>query len=151
MIPLDPDGWNANTCIMASIFKQSHATPRQASRKRARVDRLLDPGFFKAIGEPTRARLLACLIKCGRPCSVTEVAECCSTDFSMVARHLAALASAGVLDARKQGRTVWYSADAEALSARLRDLADAIDEWNGEPRADDKPGKSGTGCCGGGC
>lgn len=133
---------------MASVFKQSHATPRQASRKKARVDRLLDPEFFKAIGEPTRARLLACLIKCGRPCSVTEVAECCSTDFSMVARHLAALARADVLDARKQGRTVWYSAEAKDLSARLRELADAIDEWGGEPGAS---GTQGNGCCGDGC
>ena len=133
---------------MASVFKQSKqspATPRQASRRRARVDRLLDPELFKAVGEPTRARLLACLIKCGRPCSVTEVAACCSTDFSMVARHLAALARAGVLGARKEGRTVWYEANAAELSARLRDLADAIDEWNNGPCCADEPGK-GCGC-----
>ena len=83
------------------------------------------------LGEPTRAKLFACLVKCGRPCSVTEVAECCSIDFSMVARHLGALARAGALDANKVGRTVWYAAKSDDLAARLRDLADAIDEWQG--------------------
>ena len=84
--------------------------------------------MLRALAEPTRARLLSCLLKCGRPCSVTEVAECCSIDFSMVARHLATKARAGLLTSEKQGRTVWYSADGAALAAQFRGLADAIDE-----------------------
>lgn len=47
----------------------------------------------------------------------------------MVARHLAMLARAGVLDARKEGRTVWYSANRRELAAWFRDIADAIEEW----------------------
>ncbi len=86
--------------------------------------------MLKALAEPTRARLLSCLLKCGRPCSVTEVAACCSTDFSMVARHLATMARGGLLSSEKKGRTVWYAADGPALAARFRDLADAIDELN---------------------
>ena len=97
-------------------------------RQRARLDRLLDPELLKALAEPARARLLSCLLKCGRPCSVTEVAACCSTDFSMVARHLATMARAGLLRSEKKGRTVWYAADGPALAARFRELADAIDE-----------------------
>ena len=123
------------TGVMASAFHHLPATPKQAARRRGRLDRLLDVEVFKALGEPTRARLLACLIKCGRPCSVTEVAECCSIDFSMVARHLAALARAGLLGSRKEGRTVWYAAASPELAARFRALADAIDEWTA------------TGCC----
>jgi ArsR family transcriptional regulator len=113
---------------MASVIQRSAPTPRQAIRRRARLDRLLDPDLLKALAEPTRARLLSCLLKCGRPCSVTEVAECCSIDFSMVARHLATMARAGLLSSEKRGRTVWYAADASGLAARFRDLADAIDE-----------------------
>lgn len=115
------------------MFQNPPATPRQASRRRATVDRLLDPGLFKVLGEPTRARVLACLIKCRRPCSVTELAACCSIDFSMVARHLSALARAGVLRANKQGRTVWYEAPAGELAGRFRALADAIEEWAADP------------------
>ena len=87
------------------------STPKQASRRRVRLDRLLDPALLRALAEPTRAKLLSCLLKCGRPCSVTEVAACCSVDFSTVSRHLATMARAGLLTADKQGRTVWYSAD----------------------------------------
>jgi DNA-binding transcriptional ArsR family regulator len=106
------------------------ATPRQAARRRAAVDRLLEPTLFKALADPTRLRLLACLVKCGRPCSVTEVAACCSVDFSVVARHLAQLARAGVLDANKRGRTVWYAPRSGELCRHLRGLADAIEEWS---------------------
>lgn len=105
------------------------ASPRQAVRRRAAIDRCLDPDLFKALSDPTRLKLLACLIKCGRPCSVTEVAECCSVDFSVVARHLAHLAREGLLTVEKQGRTVWYAPCCPDLTRRLRDLADAIDEW----------------------
>lgn len=110
-----------------------------------RFDRLLEPEVLKALAEPTRARLLSCLLKCARPCSVTEVAACCSVDFSTVARHLTLLARAGLLTAEKQGRTVWYSADGPSLAARFRDLADAIDELS--PDEDD----TGDACCDTGC
>ena len=118
---------------MASVNKQISPTPTQAIRRRARLDRLLEPDLLKALAEPTRARLLSCLLKCGRPCSVTEVAACCSIDFSMVARHLALMARAGLLSSEKKGRTVWYSADGPALAAFFRDVADAIDEIGPEP------------------
>lgn len=118
----------AHTCIMASIIQRTSRTPKAANRQRARLDRVLDPAMMRALAEPTRARLLSCLLKCARACSVTEVAECCSIDFSMVARHLSTLASAGMLHAEKQGRTVWYTADAEALATRFRAIAEAIEE-----------------------
>lgn len=97
--------------------------------------------MLRALAEPTRACLLSCLLKCGRPCSVTEVAECCSIDFSMVARHLAILARAGLLTSKKVGRTVWYSADATSLADYFRALAESIEELTPMDGAD-----SGCGC-----
>lgn len=114
---------------MASISQQSRPSPKQALRRRARFDRLLNPEVLKALAEPTRARLLSCLLKCGRPCSVTEVAECCSIDFSMVARHLGTLARAGLVSSEKKGRTVWYAADASAIAGHFRELAESLDEF----------------------
>lgn len=134
---------------MTSLIQYGAPSPKQAIRRRARFDRLLDPELLKALAEPTRARLLSCLLKCGRPCSVTEVAECCSIDFSMVARHLAMMARAGLLESEKKGRTVWYSADGRALAARFRDLANAIDELSpnescaGDESCGCEPGKKG--------
>ena len=119
-------------------------TPRIAARRPARLDEVLDLPFLRAIAEPSRARLVSCLLKCGRPCSVTEIADCCELDFSTVARHLGLLARSGVLTAEKRGRTMWYDANASGLARRFRELADAIDELEpSDGRCD--PGDCGCG------
>ena len=88
---------------------------------------LLAPGLFKALSDPTRASLIACIAKCGRDCSVGEVAECCSVDISVVSRHLALLARSGVLSATRKGRTVFYRVRYAELARALRSLADELD------------------------
>lgn len=113
--------------MMTQISKHPPATPKQASRRSSPIDKALDPNLFKALSDPTRVKLLACLAKCGRICSVTEVAECCSVDFSVVSRHLSMLADAGVVVARKQGRTVFYQVQFERVCESLRALADAFE------------------------
>lgn len=112
---------------MTQVRKQRPTTPRQAARRSGPLDKLLDPDLFKALGDPTRLQLLACLAKCGRSCGVTEVAQCCHVDLSVVSRHLAHLEGAGVLTATKHGRTVSYEVRFANLSGSLRALADAID------------------------
>ena len=87
------------------------------------------------------------MAKCGRACSVTEVAECCSVDFSVVSRHLVMLAQAGVLDSSKRGRIVSYRVRYEPLSRLFRALADAIDDCGPA----DCSALRDTDCCGGRC
>jgi len=113
---------------VAQTYKRRPATPKHAARCCAPIDERLDPELFKALCDPTRAKLLGCLAKCGRPCSVTEVAECCSVDFSVVSRHLAQLARAGVLEPLKVGRTVNYRVRFAEVVASLRGLASALEE-----------------------
>lgn len=108
-------------------IKRPPASPRHAAARKGPVDDLLKPDFFKALADPTRLRLVACLAKCARPCSVTEVAECCSVDFSVVSRHLQLLARAGLLDAVKNGRSVSYAVRTTDVCRSLRALADALD------------------------
>lgn len=103
-------------------------TARQAFACASPVDDLLDPALFKALGDPTRVRLLSCIIKCGRPCSVGEIAACCSVDLSVVSRHLAVLARAGLAEPSKSGRVVRYAARHARLCETLRALADAVEE-----------------------
>lgn len=103
------------------------ATPRQAVSCCGPLDALLDPTFFKALSDSTRLTLVACIAKCGRGCSVGEIAECCSVDLSVVSRHLALLARAGVLETNKEGRTVYYKVRYAELVRSLRDLASAIE------------------------
>ncbi len=118
------------------------ATPKQAATCCSPVDNLLDPTLFKAFSDPTRVRLLGCLAKCGRPCSLGEVAECCSVDVSVVSRHLALLARSGVLEPTRRGRSVLYRVRYAELSRALRALADALDECAPDPSAADCPA-----CC----
>jgi ArsR family transcriptional regulator len=86
--------------------------------------------MFKGLSDPTRLRLLGCLAKCRRACAVTELAECCSVDISVVSRHLALLERCGVIEAEKQGRTVYYSVKYAELIPKLRGLADALASFN---------------------
>jgi len=102
-------------------------TPEEAAKCCGPVDGLLDVELFKSLCDPTRLKLLSCLVKCGRPCSVTEVTECCSVDFSVVSRHLAMLEKSGVLSSTKEGRTVHYTVRYSHLSRFFRELADAIE------------------------
>lgn len=120
--------------------------PAAAVGVHADIDDRLDLGLFKALADGNRLLVLSCLIKCGRPCSASEVARSCQVEFSVVNKHLKVLAAAGVLDADKRGRTVWYSARCGDLSRRLSALVDAIGEWCPNlPQRGAKP--PGIACC----
>ncbi len=113
------------------------ATPAEAAACCGPIDEFLNVEFFRVLGDPTRAGLLACLAKCRRPCSVSELAACCAVDISVVSRHMAMLARAGMVEATKEGRTVSYRVCYSACAQALRNLADAIDEL--APRAAEAP------------
>lgn len=118
-------------------------SPKAAARCRGPLDEWLDPRMFKALSDPTRLRLLACLSMCGRPCSVGEIAECCSVDLSVVSRHLAQLESAGILTATKSGRVVSYQVRFERVTFWLRSLASAFERC-----APASPSQPNAACCG---
>lgn len=136
----------ANAAPTASTARTANATrpatPKHAAARRAPIDSLLNPDLFRALCDPTRAALVACIAKCGRGCSVGEVAQCCSVDLSVVSRHLALLADAGVLESRKEGRTVYYAVRYAELVTLLRSLANAFHECCPEGCG------QGGGCCG---
>lgn len=119
-------------------------TPKQASMRSRPIDKWLDPEWFKALSDSTRIQLLSCLMKCARPCSVGEIAECCSVDLSVVSRHLQVLERSGLLESSKQGRTVSYTVRSSDVCSRLRALADAIEQCCPTSPKDSEAG----GCCG---
>lgn len=112
---------------MTQVNKQRPKTPKHASSCCATLDELLDADLFKALGDPTRLKLLSCLARCARACSVTEVAECCDVDFSVISRHLALLADAGILSANKEGRTVFYEVRYRDFAKQLKALAKELE------------------------
>lgn len=87
----------------------------------------MKPGLFKALCDPNRIAILARLARLGRPCTVTKVAECCPVNISVVSRHLGLLRDAGVLEAEKRGKEVYYTVRYTQLAATLRAVADAIE------------------------
>lgn len=121
-------------------------TPKQAATCGGPLDELLDPEVFKALSDPTRARMLGCLTKCGRACSVSEVAECCEVDLSVVSRHLKLLERAGIVEAVKQGRVVSYAVRYAHLCTLLRSLASAIAACD-----PDQHGRTNGSACGATC
>lgn len=124
---------------MTQMSKKPPATPGLAARRRRPLDAALDFDLLRALCDPTRARLLSCLAACGRACSVTEIAACCSVDFSVVSRHLSLLDRAGVVESSRRGREVLYRVRYASVSTALRALADAFDQCCPA---------GGGGCCG---
>lgn len=134
---------------MVQVRKKSRRrprTPRLAAARHEALDDLLVSGLFKALCDPFRCRLLACVAKCGRACSVGEVAECCHLDLSTVSRHLKTLALAGLMESKKRGTSVYYSVRYEYLAGMLQSLAAAIDACRPSATCGPK-GRVCDGCC----
>jgi len=62
--------------------------------------------IFKALGHPSRIRILELLSK-GETC-VCEIAPVVGGDMSTVSRHLAILRNAGIIEDDKRGLKVFY-------------------------------------------
>jgi ArsR family transcriptional regulator len=110
---------------MTQMSKQ--AWPRGSRRCCQRLDQSLSPAFFRALADPTRLALLVRLAGCRRPTTVSELAECCPVDISVVSRHLATLREAGLVEAEKQGKQVRYTVRYDLVTEVLRAVADAVE------------------------
>jgi ArsR family transcriptional regulator len=112
--------------MMTQMNKQQNERQNTASCCGDVAD-LMQPGFFKALSDPNRIAILARLAKCCQACTVSEIAECCPINVSVVSRHLAMLRDAGILEARKKGKEVYYTVRYASLAKGLRQIADAFD------------------------
>jgi ArsR family transcriptional regulator, arsenate/arsenite/antimonite-responsive transcriptional repressor len=100
---------------------------RGAARCCADLGSVLTPKLFKALCDPNRVALLVRLAESCAPCTVSQVAECCPINLSVVSRHLAQLRDAGILHAERHGKEVRYSVRGQELVQTLRAMADAIE------------------------
>lgn len=80
-----------------------------------RVEQVLRVDVFRALSEPNRLKALSVLLSESKPCTVGEVAGHCPTDFSVTSRHLNTLKQAGIVDASKRGKRVFYSVNEDFL------------------------------------
>ena len=67
------------------------------------------------------------LARCQGELTVSQVAECCPIDLSVVSRHLGTLRDAGVLKSERRGKEVFYTVRAGTLVDSLRAIASEIE------------------------
>ena len=84
---------------------------------------------FGALADPSRRRLLEQLA--GREASVTELSRALPVTRQAVAKHMAALASAGLVDSRRVGRERLYRLNPEPLDGAAGWIARVGSEWEG--------------------
>lgn len=114
-------------CTMTQMSKRdlSHSMPEGCCQGLAD---LLSPLFFKALCDPNRLMILCRLGgECCAARTVTQIAECCPINVSVVSRHLAMLRDAGILKAEKRGKEVYYSIRTDPLVSTFRAIADAVE------------------------
>jgi gamma-D-glutamyl-L-lysine dipeptidyl-peptidase len=83
---------------------------------------------FAALADPSRRRLLEELA--GREASVTELARTLPVTRQAVAKHMAALASAGLVESRRAGRERLYRLNPEPLDGAAGWIARVGAEWD---------------------
>jgi ArsR family transcriptional regulator len=79
---------------------------------------------FKALGEPTRLRIVDFLRRRGDEATGTEVAEHAGISLALLCHHTDALVEAGVVLKRKEGQTSYWRLNRDALTAVVRGLGD---------------------------
>ncbi len=89
------------------------ASPASANQRAA---------VFKALGEPTRLRIVDFLRKHGGEATGREVAEHVGISLALLCHHTVVLIDAGLLTKRREGQTKYFTLNREALAAVLRNL-----------------------------
>jgi DNA-binding transcriptional ArsR family regulator len=92
----------------------SRSVPEHSADHRASV--------FKALGEPTRLRIVDFLRRRGREATGSEIAEHVGISLALLCHHTDALVEAGLVMKRKEGQTSIWRINAPALASALRSL-----------------------------
>jgi DNA-binding transcriptional ArsR family regulator len=85
--------------------------------------------LWAAVADPTRRRLLDVLLAQGEATATTLAAELPVTRQA-VAKHLAVLDRAGLVQGRRRGREVRYAVRPERLDAARQSLANVAAGWD---------------------
>jgi ArsR family transcriptional regulator, virulence genes transcriptional regulator len=63
--------------------------------------------IYSAFGSQVRTKLILCLAK--KQKNVTQLIHTCTLSQSAVSQHLSKLKKSGIVEAKKEGKEVWYS------------------------------------------
>jgi DNA-binding transcriptional ArsR family regulator len=84
---------------------------------------------FAALADPTRLEMLTRLAR-GGPATATELSSALPISRQAVAKHLAALSAAGLVERHPSGREVRYSFEPGPLGDVVRWAEDVGDTWD---------------------
>jgi DNA-binding transcriptional ArsR family regulator len=84
---------------------------------------------FAALADPTRLEMLTRLAR-GGPATATELSSALPITRQAVAKHLAALSAAGLVERHPAGREVRYSFEPGPLGDVVRWAEDVGDTWD---------------------
>jgi ArsR family transcriptional regulator, cadmium/lead-responsive transcriptional repressor len=85
--------------------------------------------LWAAVADPTRRRMLDVLLARGEATATALAAELPVTRQG-IAKHLAVLDRAGIVEARRQGREVLYAVRPNELDAATKWMAQVAAEWD---------------------
>jgi ArsR family transcriptional regulator, cadmium/lead-responsive transcriptional repressor len=85
--------------------------------------------LWSAIGDPTRRRVLDVILDRGEA-TATVVAGELPVTRQAVAKHLAVLGRAGLVEDRREGREVRYAVRPQRLDAVARSMASVAAQWD---------------------
>jgi DNA-binding transcriptional ArsR family regulator len=78
---------------------------------------------FKAIGDPTRVRIIELLRDQTAEITGTEIAEHIGVSLALLCHHSSVLVEAGLVNKRKEGQTSYWTLNRDALASALGSLA----------------------------
>jgi DNA-binding transcriptional ArsR family regulator len=107
------------------------ASPRSPRAGKSAVDADIDADeeLWAAVADPSRRRLLDVLVALGEA-TPTVLARELPFSRQAVAKHLAVLERAGLVESRRQGREVRYVIGAERLAAATQAMARQAARWD---------------------
>lgn len=79
---------------------------------------------FKALGDPTRVRIIELLRAQSAEISGTEIAGHVGVSLALLCHHSSVLVEAGLVSKRKEGQTSYWTLNREALADALSSLVD---------------------------
>jgi DNA-binding transcriptional ArsR family regulator len=91
--------------------------------------RAQDDELWAAVADPTRRRLLDVLLARGEA-TATALAGELPVTRQAVAKHLAVLDRAGLVERRRHGREVLYLVRPERLDAATQRMAEVAEQWD---------------------
>ncbi len=90
-----------------------------------RLFELMDSRFFKSLAEPVRLDIIKLMMVKGES-DIGTLAASMPQDRSVISRHLSNMVDAGIVNARKEGRHVFYTLNGDQFVGRFEDILEAI-------------------------